>query len=142
MLNAMPLNSTATPAVETFLDVLQIAYPLVLLFVYLLAFTIRSIGAARNDNDLSHGPQQLGPGGKPLPTHNHNIKEPPSPDNLDFSKPRKLLFQWLTVGVLASLLGNIVVVLTHALYARKEHWWCGQAPTVGASNFSLQNRAC
>ena len=49
---------------------------------------------------------------------------------LDFSKPRKLLFEWLSVAVVFTFAGNILVVIVHALYARKEQWWCGQAPTV------------
>lgn len=129
----MPLiRSTSTnPRIESFLQIVQIACPLILLFVYLIAFTIRSITSARNDNDIDQKPQQLGPGGKPLPTHNHNIKGADPADSLDFSRSRRLLFEWLSVGVLLSLLGNIIVVLTHALYGRKEEWWCGQAPTVG-----------
>ena len=46
------------------------------------------------------------------------------------SRPRKLLFEWLMVGALATLAGNIVLVIVHALMERKENWWCGQAPTV------------
>ena len=71
------------------------------------------------------------PGGKPLPKKHNTKKEPDNPDFLDFSRPRKLLFEWLTVAVIFSLVGNIVVVIVHALYARDEQWWCGQAATVG-----------
>ncbi|KAK3726141.1 ATP-binding cassette-type vacuolar membrane transporter Hmt1 [Vermiconidia calcicola] len=127
----LPLHvQTAASGLQTYLQVLRIAYPLILLFVYLIAFTVRSIATARTDNDAEQQTQQLGPGGKPLPRHNHYIKEPPTPDYLDFSRPRKLLFEWLTVGVLFSLAANIVVVIVHALYARKEGWWCGQAMTI------------
>lgn len=131
----MPLTfttSTESSGVQTFLQILEIATPGLLLFIYLIAFTVRSIAIARNDNDIDQEPQQLGPGGKPLPTHNHNIKDAHPADSLDFSRPRRLLFEWLAVGVLLSLLGNIIVVLAHALYDRKDEWWCGQAPTVGA----------
>ena len=38
----------------------QIAYPIILLFVYLIAFTVRSVATARNDNDTSQQPEQLG----------------------------------------------------------------------------------
>ena len=37
----------------------QVAYPIVLLFVYLIAFTVRSIATARNDNDTPET-EQLG----------------------------------------------------------------------------------
>ena len=109
----------------------QIAYPILILLLYLFTFVIRSVATARNGNEHEPQDQQLGPGGKPLPTKNpNNSKEPDVPHYLDFSKPRKLLFEWLSVGVIFSLAGNIVVVIIHALYARKEKWWCGQAPTV------------
>jgi hypothetical protein len=127
--------TTSTPqGVETLQQVLQIGSPIANLLIYLIAFTIRSITTARNDNDIDHEPQQLGPGGKPLPTHNHNIKGAHPKDSLDFSRPRRILFEWLSAGILLSLVGNIIIVLTHALYDRKHEWWCGQAPTVGLAS--------
>ena len=141
---AMDVNPAITksvaPAVQLFFSIVQIAYPLVVLFVYLIAFTIRSISTASNDNDESTQPTtQLGPGGKPLPKHTKTAKTRRDDGVADFTKPQKLLFQWLTVAVTFSLLGNIVVVLAHALYARKEGWWCGQPPTVCESE--LRNTA-
>jgi hypothetical protein len=135
--HAMDENPTITesvaPAVQLFFSILQIAYPLVVLFVYLVSFTTRSIATARNDNDEStQQTTQLGPGGKPLPKHTKTAKNHRDDEVADFTKPQKLLFQWLTVGVTFSLLGNIVVVLAHALVERKEGWWCGQSPTVRA----------
>lgn len=118
------------PVAQGVQTTVHIVYPILLILLYLIAFTYRSITSARNDNDTLPQPE-LGPLGKPLPTkHNAASKEPPIPQELDFSKPRKLLFEWLSVGVLISLLGNIAVVIVHALYARKERWWCGQATTV------------
>lgn len=119
------------PAVQLFFSFLQIAYPLVILFVYLIVFTVRSIQTASHDDDDSASQStSLGPGGKPLPKHTKTVKQRQDEGFQDFTKTQKLLFQWLTVGVTFSLIGNIVVVLTHALYARKEGWWCGQAATV------------
>ena len=65
-----------------------------------------------------------------MPKKNQNNHQPRGAESSDFTRPRKLLFEWLSVGVLASLLGNIAVVIVHALYAREEHWWCGVATTV------------
>lgn len=117
------------PVAQGVQTVVHIVHPILLLFLYLVAFTVRSITTASNDNDTKPAPQ-LGPLGKPLPAKNAGKREPVIPQELDFSKPRKLLFEWLSVGVLFSLLGNIVVVIVHALYAREERWWCGQATTV------------
>lgn len=110
----------------------QIAYPIVLLLLYLVAFTVRSVLTASKEEDAVHEPEQLGPGGKPLPSRKNNgpKKQPKIPQNLDFSRSRKLLFEWLSVAVIFSLGINIVVVIVHALLARKERWWCGEAPTV------------
>lgn len=120
----------SNPVAQNILADFQIAYPLVLIFLYLIAFTVRSVRNARDDTELApQEPQQLGPGGKPLPKKTP-AKEADEDGDLDFSRPRKLLFQWLSVGVLATLLANIVVVLVHALYEREQRWWCGQAPTV------------
>ena len=44
---------------QRILTIVQIAYPIVLLFVYLIAFTIRSITVARNDNNVPE-PELLG----------------------------------------------------------------------------------
>lgn len=115
------------PVAQGVQTTVHVLYPILLLVIYLTTFTARSIYTAHNDSPSP--PPAMGPLGKPLPKK-HNSSEPLIPQELDFSKPRKLLFQWLSVGVLFSLLGNIVVVIVHALYARKEKWWCGQATTV------------
>ena len=125
-------TTPAAHALQLFFSILQIAYPLVVLFAYLVAFTVRTIATA-STNDDDESPQQstsLGPGGKPLPKHTKTHKNHRDEGLQDFTNTQKLLFQWLTVGVTFSLLANIVVVLTHALYDRKEGWWCGQAATV------------
>lgn len=118
----------SNPVAQDILTYLQVAYPIILICLYVITFTIRSITTARNDNDTSTEPEQLGPGGKPLPQK--NVKEPAIHNALDFSRPRKLLFEWLSVGVIGTLVANIIVVIVHALVDREERWWCGQAPTV------------
>ncbi|KAI5240678.1 hypothetical protein E4T43_05939 [Aureobasidium subglaciale] len=113
---------------QRLLTIVHFAYPIILLFYFLTAFTIRSIISARNDEpDNAVSEPQLGPGGKPLPK-----KKAPAEKNtfLDFSRPRKLLFEWLALAATLTLAGNAVTVIVHALYARKEEWWCGQATVV------------
>ncbi|CAK1363534.1 Heavy metal tolerance protein [Cercospora beticola] len=124
----------SNPTAQAILDYLQIAYPITLLVLYLTTFTVRSIVTARSDSDTlpSQRPEQLGPGGKPLPRKKNNAvkKESDISPDLDFARPRKLLFEWLSVGVIFSLSANILVVIVHAISARDEGWWCGQAPTI------------
>ncbi|KAI7255385.1 hypothetical protein KC335_g13869, partial [Hortaea werneckii] len=119
----------SNPVAQDILTYLQIAYPIVLICLYIITFTIRSITTARNDDHDNLEPEQLGPGGKPLPQKSKK-KEPAIPNDFDFSRPRKLLFEWLSVGVLGSIGGNIAVVIVHAIVGREEHWWCGQSPTI------------
>ncbi|KAK5134005.1 hypothetical protein LTR08_007010 [Meristemomyces frigidus] len=125
----MPKGSlpwVSDPVAQKILTSLQVAYPIALLCLYIIAFTARSIYTAANTNETTPETEQLGPGGKPLPQKNK--KEPAG--ILDFSRARKLLFQWLSLGVLATLAANVAVVVVHALLEREERWWCGQAPTV------------
>ncbi|KAI7607771.1 hypothetical protein KC319_g21195, partial [Hortaea werneckii] len=119
----------SNPVAQDILTYVQIAYPIVLICLYIITFTTRSITTARNDDHDNLEPEQLGPGGKPLPQKSKK-KEPAIPNDFDFSRPRKLLFEWLSVGVLGSIGGNIAVVIVHAIVGREEHWWCGQAPTI------------
>ncbi|KAI7097876.1 putative ABC transporter [Hortaea werneckii] len=119
----------SNPVAQDILTYVQIAYPIVLICLYIITFTIRSITTARNDDQDNLEPEQLGPGGKPLPQKSKK-KEPAIPNDFDFSRPRKLLFEWLSLGVLGSIGGNIAVVIVHAIVGREEHWWCGQSPTI------------
>ncbi|QIW98414.1 hypothetical protein AMS68_003932 [Peltaster fructicola] len=117
-------NATA----QSVLAYTQVTYPIVLLLVFIAAFTVRSILAVRKDNDTTKESGQLGPGGKPLPKRGKKTGD--EVNTIGFSRPQRLLFQALQAGVLLSICGNITVVVVHALVAREEHWWCGQAPTV------------
>jgi len=109
------------------------AYPIVLLCTFIGVFTYESIASSSTihvDTTESQSPQ-LGPGGKVLPPRLAPKKSNEGKkDILDFSRPRKLLFIWLSVGVLLTFLGNGALTVMHALYSRNEEWWCGQAYVV------------
>lgn len=117
-------------AAEVTLTRLQIASPILLLLLYIFAFLTYSVFTASNSNDdtTKPEPEQLGPGGKPLPKKNK--KESPVAGSLEHSRPRKLLFQWLGVGLLGTFCGSITVVILHAYVMSEQRWWCGQAATV------------
>ncbi|KAK1055369.1 ATP-binding cassette-type vacuolar membrane transporter Hmt1, partial [Friedmanniomyces endolithicus] len=120
----------SNPTALLILHYLQVISPILLLALYVITFTVHSIVTARDDDDPTTAPEQLGPGGKPLPKKNIDKKGPRLAEAYDFSKPRKLLFEWISLGVLATFAGNITVVIVHALVERGERWWCGQAPTI------------
>ncbi|KAF4556035.1 ABC transporter-like protein 14 [Elsinoe fawcettii] len=111
------------------------AYPIVLLAFFITVFTIRSIAASNSESDdesdeaSATSSPQLGPGGKPLPKKSPSNRDG-SRDVLDFSRPRKLLFEWLSLAVALTFAGNAINVVVHALYARSEQWWCGQATVI------------
>lgn len=128
----------STDTARSLLKILHYAYPMVLLATFLFAFTLRSIllsSASTPTPNAKAPPRALGPGGKSLP-----LKSPtPNKDKiktvaLDFSKPRKLLFDWFSVLVTATFVANAINVIAHALAKRDENWWCGKAVVVSQSD--------
>ena len=107
------------------------ASPIILLVFFLVAFTAYSILTASEEDVVQVATSQTGPGGKPLPrTSSPAAKAAREKKALDFSPSRKLLFTWLSAGVVLTFLGNVVTVIVHALLDRKDNWWCGQAAVV------------
>lgn len=107
------------------------ASPIILLIFFLVAFTAHSILTAPKEDVVQAKPSQTGPGGKPLPrTSSPTVKAAREKEALDFSPSRKLLFTWLSVGVVLTFLGNAATVIVHAVLDRKDNWWCGQAVVV------------
>lgn len=129
--NADTLPWVSNRTAQQLKNYLQVSYPIVLLVLFVAAFTARSIiTSSNNDNDdKTKQVPQVGPGGKPLPS-NKARKKSGEDANIDFSAARKRLFAILTWGVILTFLGNIIIILVHALLERKEGWWCGIAPTI------------
>lgn len=124
---------------QNILSYLHAAYPLILLVFFITVFTVRSIAVSNgqgtaDDEAPPTGSPQLGPGGKPLPKKSP-VRRDSSQDVLDFSRPRKLLFEWLSLAAALTFIGNAITVVVHALYARSEEWWCGQATVVSVMHF-------
>ena len=136
--------TTSTPGVpkrpwvsnHTAQDILtytHFTYPLILLAWFIAIFTYESIASSGNTTTAAAdtpGSPLLGPGGKPLPDRSNKASKPDQNHLLDFSRPRKLLFIWLSVAALFTFFGNGLVTIIHALYGRNEEWWCGQAYVV------------
>ena len=110
---------------------LHFASPIILLAFFLIVFTAHSIASASSDAVVKPSTEQTGPGGKPLPQNTSlSAKAKIRKDILDFSRARKLLFQWLTVGAILTFIGNAVIVILHAVLDRKDNWWCGESVAV------------
>jgi hypothetical protein len=119
---------------QDFLVLLHFAYPILLVAVFLAAFTVHSIATA--SEDATSVPTQLtGPGGKPLPrTRNQKAKEKAQQEqrDYDFSPARKLFFHLGSAGVVLTFALNAAIVILHAVWDRTETWWCGQHVVVSS----------
>lgn len=109
--------------------VLNYAYPIFLLVFFLAAFTVRSIISSNSNSNISK-PTQTGPGGKPLPATDPTRNFVKKTAHDDVTQSQKRVFEWLSLAAALTFVGNSINVVVHALYARKEHWWCGQHVVV------------
>jgi hypothetical protein len=111
------------------------AYPIVLLFLFIIAFAAHGIVTANTNSGFSAPLTVTGPGGKPLPNSlplREKRKKQPT-----FNYMKRLVFVWLSIGQIATFLGNTANIVVHALTQRKDGWWCGEATAV-----SISNRKC
>ncbi|KAF1809423.1 hypothetical protein P152DRAFT_476551 [Eremomyces bilateralis CBS 781.70] len=121
------------------LVVLHYASPIILLFFFLVAFSLNSIYTTpkatppnlnRNNSYGSVNEVLKGPGGKALPARSPNRSTSLDPVDNDISKNKKLLFEWLSVALALTFAANTTVVIIRALYCRIEEWWCGQSVVI------------
>ena len=113
---------------------LHYASPICLLVLFLTALATYSIVTAPKREPSQDTSDLTGPGGKPLP------KKPKSgKDNarLDFSPARKRLFIGLSVGAVLTYVADAAGVIVHALWDRRDNWWCGEAKAVGTPFFHV-----
>ncbi|KAL3423319.1 heavy metal tolerance protein precursor [Phlyctema vagabunda] len=126
MANGSMSASTATKILEN----TQFHFAWVLLLIFLVAFTTNSILSVESAS-TSAAPTITGPGGKPLPQGALKSKQEKEKRRLqDFSPIRKLAFIWLSVLLLATLIGNGINIVIHALAEREQGWWCGKAAVI------------
>ncbi|KAL8735325.1 MAG: hypothetical protein Q9166_000870 [cf. Caloplaca sp. 2 TL-2023] len=120
--------AVSTRAAQKILIYVHFSSPIILIVFFLVAFTTHSIATASTDTDVKDHQDQTGPGGKPLPSRSRKTTK--ESNTLDFSPARKLLFNWLSVGTIATFLANAVVVILHALVDREDNWWCGESVAI------------
>lgn len=108
--------------------VLQYAYPALLLFFFLAAFTARGILSSSNSNITK--PTTTGPGGKPLPATDPTRNFVKKTVRDDVTLTQKLVFNWLSVLAAATFVGNAALVIAHAVLYRHEQWWSGKQVVV------------
>lgn len=125
----------STDVAESIIYYTHFSYPIVLLIVFIIAFAADGIVSSSSDPSGSSAgtstPVVTGPGGKPLPRNNRPSKV--SKQHRDFSPAKKLLFCWLSIGLLASFICNAINIVVHALAEREKGWWCGESTAVSTS---------
>lgn len=115
---------------QTILTYVHSAYPIILFAFFLSAFTVHSILTAPKDDIVQTAPDRTGPGGKPLPRNPSPSAKKGKQKELDFSPARKLVFDWISIGVVLTFVANSVIVIVHALVDKRHEWWCGQSAVV------------
>lgn len=115
-------------ATRELLEYLRIGYPILLLLVFVSSFIANSILTARNVSKNSSA-AHMGPGGRPLPKRSRSSATFVKPVH-PFSRNAKLLFKWLSVVILATLVADAAINVTHVMLARSEQWWCGQSVVI------------
>lgn len=124
-------SEPAAPSISVLVVYIHFTSPIILLAFFLLLLTAHSVTTASKYMVVRPSSQQTGPGGKPLPQYiSPSAKARREKQNLDFNPARKLLFTWLSVGIILSFVGNFIVVILHAVLSRSERWWCGESVAV------------
>ena len=116
-------------AAHELLDFLRTSYPVFFLLLFFVVFLANSIGSPGKLNQ--HDSDRAGPGGRPLPKRSRSSVIPQA--RKEFSKNVKAVFNWLSVGVLATFLADATIYILHVMVARSENWWRGQASVVSVS---------
>jgi hypothetical protein len=132
-----PLSVNCTFTETDLLDVVHLHYAWVLFVVFIAAYVTNIILAAEPSSEAK-GPVLLGPGGKPLPRSVARKKKEERERRKklkDFSRGRKLLFLYLSIGLLATFVVNAINIIIHALTKSENGWWCGEATAVSRDKF-------
>jgi hypothetical protein len=127
-------DGTATPCV-VLLEVVHFHFPWVLLLLFIVAYMVHSVATAESSAEPA-GPTVTGPGGKPLPRSAKKREEEEERlrrKRQDFSPLRKLVFYYLSAGVIVTFVANAANIVIHALTKREEGWWCGEPMAVSGT---------
>ena len=119
-------------ATQVLLQYLRISYPILLLVVFSVVFVTHSAAVARDADEFSDT-ESGGPGGKPLPKRIRLIKMVSLELPAELQKKRsRTEFMWMTICILLLYLAEAALNMVHAMIARSERWWCGQAVVVSS----------
>lgn len=129
----MVMDSPA--AAQVFLQYLRVSYPIVLLVVFFAVFIAHSAHIAK-DAGSSNDAVQYGPGGKPLPKRTRAMMMVSRKLPVELAKNKsKALFLSLTLCLLVTYIAEAAVHMLHAMIAKSQQWWPGQAVVVSFERF-------
>ncbi|EXJ87131.1 hypothetical protein A1O3_04089 [Capronia epimyces CBS 606.96] len=113
------------------LNVAKLAYPAIVLIIFLVAFITYGIKTAPNDRDKVQIHPMRGPGGRPLPIRRksaNQVKEAAACK--DLSPSTKTFFKVGQAGVILTFLANAGLLLFQTIWNRNEEWWPGQNAVI------------
>lgn len=116
------------------LDYLRYSYPAVILLVFIVTFITTSFTTTKNTGNHASA-VQYGPGGRPLPKRLRCTVAKIRKTRSKFSSRTRFIFAWLAAGVLGTFVVDAAIHITHAVVAKPEKWWCGQAVVVSLRLF-------
>ncbi|KAL1963689.1 hypothetical protein VTN77DRAFT_7893 [Rasamsonia byssochlamydoides] len=111
------------------LGYVHVASPIGLILVFIVSFVVNSIISAKQLTPKRNSVVS-GPGGRPLPKRTRSTMAVVARERPDVSPNLKLVFKWLSVGVLLTYIADAAVNTAHVIVARSEHWWRGQAVVI------------
>lgn len=127
----LALFATSMAKNREILNVTKVAYPAIVLGVFIVVFIIHGILTAPDDGDKLQLHPARGPGGRPLPQRRVSARKLKEAAKVkDFSPSAKLTFRVMSAGVLISFLVDAVILILQVIIYRKEEWWPGQSAVV------------
>lgn len=129
------VNPEAEP-LEIFRNVLQYAYPAVLLFAFIIVGATDSIISALRRDDIVV-PTVTGPGGKPLPVTKRRRETEDEVEEDRYSPASRSFFRCCMMLATFTFFCAGANVTARALYNRTASgghgWWCGEPKTVSST---------
>ncbi|KAI9802499.1 MAG: hypothetical protein M1825_002884 [Sarcosagium campestre] len=120
-----PSNTTAI----RILTVTHFAYPIIVLVVFLFAFTLHSILNAKQTSKATPSAVRDGSSAKQQPRVPRGATKDKNDRKLgDFSPLSRAFFHILSIAIIITFVGNAINIIAHALKDRP--WWCGQAAVI------------
>ncbi|EXJ83306.1 hypothetical protein A1O1_06925 [Capronia coronata CBS 617.96] len=113
------------------LNAAKLAYPAVVLIIFVVAFITYGIKTAPDDGDKVRIHSMRGPGGRPLPVRRKSANQVKAAAAVkDLSPAMKTFFKIGQAGIVLTFLANAGLLLCQTIWERSEEWWPGQNAVI------------